>query len=263
MVKKPKAINDLVKNFGSAPEVARIVSYDVFVLALVVAIKRFAPILHGGLVKLNPIPPVVIPNLPLILGVLIGFGFGVNLHVNLLSWTLVNQIAQLFTTTTISYNVAENFRSQFYVNYQNFVQEFSRTYINYLEGSDPEKTSTALVPYTRQVPFNKDVFVSTSPGLTLYYQEDLDQQTSKFSVTTLEGYYRKTKNLSGDTTIQWFSNRKKRNLKPSYIPLKSRTKTLADIINSDSKSERNSAPRIITSLQNKQIRENLILEFLE
>lgn len=83
------------------------------------------------------------------------------------------------------------------------------------------------------------MFVSTAPGQELHYEQ-------KVEINTMDGFYRLNRNLNGDKTISWRPHRYIQNsqlTKIKRVPLKYRTRTLANLRDLDTTDNLKSAKK--------------------
>lgn len=235
-------------------DILKIISYDVFVLALVVTSKSASAMMYKGsenILKKVDIN-LSVEHSPLIAALLTSVAIAFQIDINTNFSVLGFRFLLMLLKTTGVLNAVGILRSKFFINCSEYVKELP----NFKPLPELDLTSSALKPYTRELPTRYDGFVSTSPNLELHYQEDLE-------IATLDGKFKEIQKLNGDKNLEWLKNRQDRIVKPKYIPLKRRTKTLADVKNLDTTFDKSSALQIINSIQKDQITARLIRESLD
>jgi hypothetical protein len=240
----------------------KVISYDVFVLALVVSAKPVSTIAYKGVANFLPniASPFLVLNAPIIAAVATAatLAFRIDLNVNLS--TLGFKFLFMLLKSSGVFRSAEMVRSQLLIDCTDYVHELPQIDRKSLPSVEPEldppSSSDSKISYTREYPIRQDTFVSTAPNSELHYQED-------FQIKTLDGKFKKTQKLNGDKSFEWCPDRKPKNLKPKYIPLESRTKTLADLEKLDTTFDRKSASKIVETIQKEQITASILDESLE
>lgn len=243
-------------------DLVKIISYDAFVLALVVSAKSFNSLVkYDGTANIIAkfLPSVLISNLPLLssgfLGVIAALRYNGPWTLNALTFLL----GKLILGVTGSYYTTDMIRSQIPIDCQNYVQEVRQIAIESSSSLSIESSSSSesTLSYIREEPMKNDIFVSTTKEGQLHYQED-------FEIETLDGKFKQVPRVSGERSLEWRRNRGEVVIDQSkYIPLETRTSTLADIVRSDSTEDRMSASQIINTIQKEQIITTIIDEALE
>lgn len=252
-------------------DIIRIISYEVFVLALTIGSKPRSIIGYQGLANIldKLAVPVLVENFPLIAAILMAVKLAFQADLNLSFTALVGRFLLMILKSTGVFSSVEFLRSTYYahlIDCSDYVVELPQTDIKELPHADtlPEldssSSSSSKISYTRDHPNRHDTFVSTSPNSDLHYQEDVQ----KFQIKTLDGSLKQTKRLNGETTIEWVKNRESNQCRnPKYIPLEGRTRTLADVKNLDSTVDRESASEIIKTITEEQVTAALIRQSLD
>jgi len=255
-----QVINEMV-DFNKK-NLVKVISYDVFVLALVVSAKPVSTIAYKGVANFLPniASPFLVLNAPIIAAVATAatLAFRIDLNVNLS--TLGFKFLFMLLKSSGVFRSAEMVRSQLLIDCTDYVHELPQIDRKSLPSVEPEldppSSSDSKISYTREYPIRQDTFVSTAPNSELHYQED-------FQIKTLDGKFKKTQKLNGDKSFEWCPDRKPKSLKPKYIPLESRTKTLADLEKLDTTFDRKSASKIVETIQKEQITASILDESLE
>lgn len=237
----------------------KLISYDVLVLSLIIALKPISSITYQGTIEVvrRVVSPVVLEHLPITSAILTAVGIAFRANLNAGVPELSFQFFLTVLKTVGSFRAAELVRSRYFIDCTDYVKELPQANINELTRGEtlPEldsSSSKSLISYTRENPTRHDTFVSTSPNQQLHYQEEV-------KIETLDGEIRRVKTLKGEK-ICYMPDRdpKTKNL-ANYIPLEQRTKTLADVKNLDSTLDRESAGDITNSI----IEENSIIKIIK
>lgn len=100
-----------------------------------------------------------------------------------------------------------------------------------LKNIDSFNSETKKISFTQGRPDHHEMFVSTSLGQNLYYQERTEVRLEK--IETLDGVYKESKKLNGERVFWWKENKLQQQsmlTENNYIPLEELTKTTADIL---------------------------------
>lgn len=249
----------------------RSISYDVFILALLIASKPMSGLAFQALINAVPKTKAVIllemapPILSIALGVFVGFYTSVNAGFI----PLLKSVPLLFSEVSIVFSLLEYARLQYTIDCSKYVLELPQTEMKKLPDPHPNSlpeldsssgsSSKITMSYTREEPTQHNTYISTSPGSELHYQADVE----KLEIKTLDGTIKKTKKLNGDRAIEWVENRKRvewESEKAKYIPLRYRTRTLADVKRLDSTFDRESTRELIQTIKEEQVQSRLIKE---
>ena len=82
----------------------------------------------------------------------------------------------------------------------------------------------------------------------------------------MEGVFKESRKVNGEKIVTWNPNRKPKNhivTESKYIPLKDRTRTLADVRDLDATMDRESTERIRGRIQKEQIQYRIMEDFIE
>jgi hypothetical protein len=245
----------------------KIISYDVLVLALIIALKPLSTISYQGTAEVlkKVLSPFALEHLPLVSAILAAgrFAFQVNLNAGLYesSFSLVLMLLQ----STSAFKAAEIVRSKYFIDCTDYVKQLPQANLKEKElprvetfpelDSSSSSSSKDLISYTREEPTRHDAFVSTSPNQQLHYREEIE-------IETVDGRIRRVNKLKGKT-IEYVKDREPAKLiEPAYIPLDQRTKTLDDVKSLDSTLDRESAGEITKTIMEEQLKASLIRESL-
>lgn len=236
--------------------IVRMVSYEVLTLALVVVKKIGPTTAYTGIIEAFANTagiPMLIQTGPLIVACLMGGLVGAKMSLDIVSiTTLLRTVAAMIANYTLSYRLIQSARTFLLIDCQDYVKELPNANAKYI---GPGQTSEEIY-YTRNEPVKEDMYVSTKPNAELYYQNDHEFET-------LDGKWTERTQLNGQQSVQWGPNRKRVSPTSSYVPLKARTKTLADLNHLDTTDDRKSAQRIVRSVQRAQVIEDHMDEILQ
>jgi len=256
-----KMINFKKKN------IIKIISYDVFVLALYISSKPVSMIGYQGLANIldKLAVPVLVENLPLIAAILMAVKLAFQADLNLSLTALVGRFLLMILKSAGIFSSVEFLRSTYFAHFidcSDYVVELRQTEIKELPHADLDSSysSSSKISYIREYPTRHDTFVSTSPNSELHYQEDVQ----KFQIETLDGTIKQTQKVNGERSINWVKNREPKNLNSNkYVPLQTRTRTLDDVKKLDSTVDRESASEIIKTINEEQVTAALIRKSLD
>ena len=241
----------------------RIISYDVLILALLTYAQPMSPIIYEGTIKMVQKLgySAVVKYAPLIISLLIGITGG--LGVNLVGGNVLISFFASIPTWLGSYRVAEYCRNVLAIDCTDYVEELPFEEKNLLsEGPlalEAETNQNSKISVSSSKPTRHETFVSTAPGQELHYEK-------KVKIETLDGFYKEQTKLNGEKTFTWKPNqylKKSQVTETKHIPLKDRTKTMADLRNLDSTRNRESVERIRYQIEKEQIPLRIIDELLE
>lgn len=122
-----------------------------------------------------------------------------------------------------------------------------------------DNTDLKASPFVTNKPSKLDLFVSTSPDPEHY----LHQQIAKdLNIETLDGYIKYYKQVNGENRLDWCrnitKNRPVEKIDSPFIPLHTRTKTIADVVKYDDTATRRVARNIIDSIKKEDIMQKVI-----
>lgn len=240
-------------------DTVKVISYNLFILALVVSENPIRKIAHTGLLNIFSgfISPSLVTNFPIFAFILTaaGLAFEVGASANLS--TIGLKFLFMLLKTGRVFRFAELMRSQLLIDHTDYVKELTQIDRENLPEIEPLiKSNNSKISYTREKPMKQERFVTTTPNSDIYYQKD-------FEINMLDGKFKETQKLNSTKDLEWCRNRKEVNLKPKYIPLKARIKTIADLKDLDTIAVRESTNKIIKTIQREQITSNLLDDCLE
>jgi len=245
-------------------DAVKIISYDVLVLSLIIALKPISRITYQGTGEIIKRigTPFALEHLPLISAILTSVGFASRISLNAGFYELTLNLVFILIKSTGTFRMAELVRSKYFIDCTDYVKELPQANLKELPSAeispelDSSSSSSSKISYTKEEPTRHDAFVSTSPNQQLHYREET-------KVETLDGQIRRVNQLKGKT-IDYVEDRKPTELlEPSYIPLDQRTRTLADDVKSlDSTMDRESTGEITKNILEEQIKASLIRESL-
>jgi hypothetical protein len=245
-------------------DAVKIISYDVLVLSLIIALTPISRITYQGTGEIIKRigTPFALEHLPLISAILTSVGFASRISLNAGFYELTLNLVFILIKSTGTFRMAELVRSKYFIDCTDYVKELPQANLKELPSAeispelDSSSSSSSKISYTKEEPTRHDAFVSTSPNQQLHYREET-------KVETLDGQIRRVNQLKGKT-IDYVEDRKPTELlEPSYIPLDQRTRTLADDVKSlDSTMDRESTGEITKNILEEQIKASLIRESL-
>lgn len=235
----------------------RIISYDVLILALLKYSEPMSPIIFEGTRQIAQKLgySAFVKHAPLIISIIVGLtaGVSVNLQYKNILYSFFSAIPVWFS----SFKVAESTRNVLAIDCTDYVQELPVLEKNLLSETNVDSNSKISVSLSK--PTRHETFTSTSPGQELHYEE-------RINIDSLDGFYKEGTKLNGEKTLTWkphSSLNKPQVTENRHIPLKERTKTLADLRNLDSTNTRESAEKIRNQIEKEQILIRIVDEFLE
>lgn len=246
-------------------DAVKIISYDAFVLALIIGSKPASTIMFKGTTEIvkKISSPFLIENSPIIAAMLTTAGLAFRMDLNGRLVDLGINIILILAKSAGVFSSTEFLRSNYFINCAEYVRELPQKDLKelpYVETFPEGDSSGSKISYTRESLSRHDGFVSTSSNQQLHYQEDVEN----LSIETLDGKMKQTQKLSGEKNFEWLRNRAtKKSVKSNYIPLDHRTRTLADVRELDSTIDRESVNAITKSVQEEQIKARLIREAAE
>lgn len=239
----------------------RVISYELFVLSLVVALKSSSIIEYQGLANLLKAigVPALIEASPVISAVLAAMIFASKFNRKVGLPGVAFQFFMMILNSGATFESVNFLRTLYLIDCSDYlielpqtnIDEFSPSSLNelpYLEVDSVSKTSLTI-SYTESAPTRHDLYVSTAPNTRLHCQE----------IDTLNGAANENK------LIEWIKNsdsEKKCCVPVKYEPLKYNTKILKDVKQLDSTIDRESASEIINNVYNEQITASLLKESL-
>jgi len=234
----------------------KIISYDVFVLALSIAFKPAIMVGFKGIIE-KFVNPFILENSPIILSILTAFSLAIKFDLTLGAFQLGTQtLWMLFKSITV-FGFTEVFRATYLIDCGDYVAELPQAEVKQLPDNHnlPESESDiSNVSYIRENPNPASTYVSTNPGSSLYIQEDADQG-GFLPIETLDGSVKQTRKVNGQTTVDWVPNRdiKVSKRQQRYIPLGDRTRTILDVQKLDSTFDKEATDEIIKAVAKEQV----------
>lgn len=166
-------------------ETTRLISYDVFVVALVAAGRSASAFVYKEIARilLTILSPILVENLPLLMSLLTGITLGFQVNLNPTISSIAFQFFLLIVKYCGMYHTTEWLQSQVSIDCTDYVKELptvDRQYLPDVETPVEGESTSPKISYTRERPIKQDIYVSTDPDSDLYYQKD-------FEVETLDG----------------------------------------------------------------------------
>lgn len=282
-----------------AAEKLRVITFDVFVLGMVVSRKsgnRIANLTGISDFIDKWITEKFIEYGPLYISVILGAVFAITSPGGLSFINISKGLIKIFFGTNTVVLSAEKIRSSLFTDCIDHVREVkvrrkpkndilasigdndaasqitlydNKFAIQQQEQLSPKIGDSTCEHYTRELPDKTKMFLETSPVSKdgFCYQNDFEEMpsTSQFNIDTLNGRLRSRRQVNGNWKLEWESmqNKKKSIEQSKYIPLDKRTKTLNDLKELDSTNNRESANRIIKAIQAEKLKAIIILDALD
>lgn len=237
----------------------RIISYDVMILALWIANKPLSFLIYQGtsraVSKLGSSAALI--HSPFIAAIFVGITGGVGVNLALGGGNLFYSFLSSIPAWAAGFRIAESARNQLAIDCSDYVEKLPvRENTSRISGEtlEPENSKISVSP---SKPTRHETFISTAPGQSLYYED-------RTEIETLDGVVTEGKKVNGEKIVYWKTSPKKPLVTESdYIPLKDRTKTLADVRDLDSTMDREAAERIRERIEKEQVQCRIIDEFLD
>ena len=242
----------------SKKENTRIISYDILILALVKYAQPSSHIVYEGTMKIAQKLgfSAAIRYAPLIFSILIGVGGGFSF--NLATGNIFIGFFSTIPTWFSSYRAAEYVRDAVGIDCNDYWEELPFEEKNLLsEGPSNLESQTnqnSKVSVALSKPDRHDTFVSTAPDQQLHYEK-------KVKIDSLDGFYKEEIKVSGERIFTWKPNSNNNQISEShYVKLEDRTKTMRDLRDLDSTSNRQAAERIRYQIEREQIAMKILNE---
>lgn len=258
----------------------RIISYDVLVLALIVALKPGSALRFKGTDQLIQTisNSFVFEHAPILCALIMAISSGVRVDLNTNIAYLASRFLLMLAKSAGTFQTVEFLRAQYFLDCTDYVKELPHkdrkdlidvkglqkedskalsTMTTTGEGFQKNDLDNSKIWYTREEPTRHDIFVATSRDQQLYYQSE----DKNVVIETLDGRLKQKQKLNGDKPWDWVKYPEmKTPVESNYIPLKERTKTLADIVDLDTPKDHIFLSYLTKSIQEEQIRARVIEE---
>ncbi len=264
-------LNAMDKMMGFAKnDTFRMISYDAFVLVVTVALKPIGQAQFAGTAGLvaKLIGASKMEYFPLALTVLATAIMTARATLDGGALQLAQTIFSIVFRSFGVYIAGDRFRAKAYIDCEDYVQELPQTKVEALPDSDGS-SSKQLITYTSEKPTRHDGFLLTDSNQKLHYKEDIPQDLianpANNEIETLDGQIRQVCTPGEGRVFKWTPEPKKEIPSRSgsrYVPLKDRTRTLADLKDFDTTANKESAARVRDAILDEQRKASLIKESL-
>lgn len=205
--------------------------------------------------------PVILNHSPLIISLVIGIVGGVG--INLVQGNILIGFLSILPTWFSSYTLAEYGRNALAIDCTDYVEELPFVEKNLIAEAplalEAKTNPNSKVSVSLSKPNRHETFISTAPGQELHYEDRVKRES-------LDGFYKEVTKVNGEKTVTWKPHpdlKKPQVTDARQIPLKDRTKTMADIRNLDSTQTRESVEKIRKQIAREQILAQIVDESLE
>jgi hypothetical protein len=238
----------------------RLVTYDVFIMALVIFVQPFAmPIMEVGVKRLlgNKGYHLLMMSLPSIASIFTGFMGAIGIAVGAPASQIFVKFLGVGLSSTMGFYAADLSRREHLLNCDDYVVAIPRVVaVNKCIDGNTEIQNFHI--FKDQV-LKQDLYVSTDPRGQLLLETDATGISR--NINTLDGTLKECYQVNGQKQLTWIPNKPAKNLATSgrgYIKLDARTKTLSDIIESQTEIHSNATERITRALQAEQLIDTIL-----
>lgn len=225
----------------------RIISYDVFVLALIHARRSIRSDFIGDFVW-NQTKFRLFEYLPLFVS--IGVAFTTGLSANVFAFqSIIKSFAISIPTFFGFFGLSKSARFLL-IDCENIVAELPTIDAELLEPKkqDTNMLTSGKISFKKEDPYQSDIYVSTDTDSELYFELD-----------TLGGSLKQRVKVNGSKVLEWCRTKTKSSINACkrYVPLKYRTNTMSNVMRFDETRNRISKEKIIDAIQTEQIWEKI------